>query len=62
MSEASREMTYEEMTVNIISHILAIEMPFGMKRDLIGHVLGLSYRHEGDIREATRICKKEEGE
>lgn len=68
MSEAVREMTYEEMTVNIISHILAIEMPFGMKRDLISHLLSLSYRHERDIKDAlytpTPSCtfKAEEGE
>ena len=68
MSEAVREMTYEEMTVNIILHILAIEMPFGMKRDLIGYLLSLSYRHERDIKDAlytpTPSCsfKAEEGE
>ena len=52
MSEAMREMTYDEMVANIIIQILAMETPFGIKRDLIGHILSLSYRHERDIKDA----------
>lgn len=68
MSEAMREMTYDEMVANIIIQILAMETPFGIKRDLIGHILSLSYRHERDIKDAlytpTPSCsfKAEEGE
>ncbi len=68
MSEALREMTYEEQIVNVIIHILAIEAPFGVKRDLISHILSLSYRHERDIKDALYTpapsCsfKAEEGE
>ena len=52
MSEAVREMTYEEQIANFIMNILAIEMPFDAKRDLIGHLLSLTYRHERDIKDA----------
>lgn len=52
MNETAREMTYEEQTVNIIMHILAMDTAFGMKRDLIGYVLGLSHRHEREIKDA----------
>lgn len=52
MSEAVREMTYEEQIANVIIHILTIETPFGVKRDLIGYILGLSYRYERDIKDA----------
>lgn len=52
MSEAVREMTYEEQIANIILYILAIDTPFGVKRDLISHILSLSYRHERDIKNA----------
>ena len=52
MSEAVREMTYEEMIANNIIHILAIETPFGVKRDLISRILSLSYRHERDVKDA----------
>lgn len=68
MSEAMREMTYDEMVANIIIQILAMETPFGIKRDLIGHILSLSYRHERDIKDAlytpTPSCsiKAKEGE
>ena len=68
MSEAVREMTYEEQITNVIMHILALETPFGVKRDLISHILSLSYRHERDIKDAlytpTPSCtlKAEEGE
>lgn len=51
-SETLREMTYEEMMVNIIMHILAIDVPFGVKRDMIGHVLSLSYKYESDVKDA----------
>lgn len=68
MSDTVREMTYDEQITNFIIEILAIETPFGVKRDLIGHVLSLSYRHERDIKDAlytpTPSCtfKAEEGE
>lgn len=52
MGEAVREMTYYEQIANLIMHILAIETPFGVKRDLISHLLGLSYRYERDIKDA----------
>ena len=52
MSEAVREMTYEEQIANFIMHILAIDTPFGVKRDLISQILSLSYRHERDIKDA----------
>ena len=68
MSEAVREMTYEEMIANAIMNILAIETPFGVKRELISHILALSYRYERDIKDAlytpTPSCtiRAEEGE
>lgn len=68
MSEAMREMTYDEQIANFIMHILAIDTPFGVKRDLISHILSLSYRHERDIKDAlytpTPSCTfpAEEGE
>ena len=52
MSEALREMTYDEMIANFIMHILAIETPFSVKRDLISYLLTLTYRHERDIKDA----------
>lgn len=52
MSETLREMTYEEQTANFIINIMAIDTPFGVKRDLIGQLLSLSYRHERDIKDA----------
>ena len=52
MSEAVREMTYDEQIANFIIHILAIETPFSVKRDLISHLLSLTYRHERDIKDA----------
>ena len=67
MGETLREMTYEEQIANVIIYILAIETPFGVKRDLISHILSLSYRHERDIKDAlytpTPSCtfKAEEG-
>lgn len=68
MSEAVREMTYEEQITNFIIYILAIDTPFGVKRDLISYILNLSYRHERDIKDAlytpTPSCTfpAEEGE
>lgn len=68
MSESLREMTCDEQIANFIMHILAIETPFGVKRDLIGDLLSLTYRHERDIKDAlytpTPSCsfKAEEGE
>lgn len=52
MSEAAREMTYDEQIANFIIYILAIETPFSVKRDLISHLLSLTYRHERDIKDA----------
>ena len=52
MSEALREMTYEEQTANVIINILAIETPFGVKRDLISTILSLSYMYERDVKNA----------
>lgn len=52
MSEAAREMTYDEQITNFIVHILAIETPFSVKRDLISHLLSLTYRYERDIKDA----------
>ena len=54
MSEAVREMTYDEQIANFIINILAIETPFHVKRDLISHLLSLTYRHERDIIDAIR--------
>ena len=39
MSEALREMTYDEQIANFIIHILAIETPFSVKRDLIIRII-----------------------
>ena len=67
MGEALREMTYDEQIADFIMHILAIETPFSVKRDLISHLLSLTYRHERDIKDAlytpTPSCsfKAEEG-
>lgn len=58
MSEALREMTYEEQIANFIIHILAIETSFGVKRDLISQVLSLSYKHERDVIDALRGKKQ----
>ena len=52
MSEAVREMTYDEQIANFIKYILAIETPFSVKRDLIGRLMSLTYRHERDIKDA----------
>lgn len=52
MSETAREMTYDEQIANVIINILAIETPFGVKRDLISHILSLSYRYERDVKNA----------
>ena len=67
MSEAVREMTYDEQISNFIMHILAIEAPLSVKRDLISNLLSLTYRHERDIKDAlytpppTCSFKEEEG-
>lgn len=67
MSEAVREMTYDEQISNFIIHILAIEAPLSVKRDLIGQLFSLTYRHERDIKDAlytpppTCSFKAEEG-
>lgn len=52
MSDTLREMTYDEQIANFIMNILAIETPFSVKRDLIGQLLSLTYRHERDIKDA----------
>ena len=52
MSDTLREMTYDEQIANFIMNILAIETPFSVKRDLIGQLLSLTYRHERDIKNA----------
>ena len=68
MSETLREMTTDEQISNFIINILAIETPFSVKRDLIGHLLSLTYRYERDIKDAlytpTPSCsfKAEESE
>ena len=54
MSEAAREMTYDEMIVNVIIHILALDVCMGTRRDLISHVLSLSDKHERDVIDASR--------
>lgn len=51
-SETLREMTYDEMTVNTIMHILALDVPFGVKRGMIGQVLSLSHKYESDVKDA----------
>ena len=66
MNEDLREMTYEEQVANVIIQILAIGTSFGVKRDLIGHILSLSYRYERDIKDALYTPRpsctfKEEG-
>ena len=50
MSESVREMTYDEQIASFIKHILAIETPFSVKRDLISRLLGLTYCHEREIK------------
>ena len=68
MSEAFREMTYDEQIAKFIMNILAIEAPLSVKRDLIGQLFSITYRHERDIENAlytpTPSCslKAEEGE
>ena len=68
MSEALREMTYDEQVANFIINILAIETPFSVKRDLISHLLSLTYLHERAVKDAlytpTPSCtlKAQEGE
>lgn len=52
MNEVVREMTYDELIADIIMHILAIETPFSVKRDLINRLLILTYRHEREIKDA----------
>lgn len=52
MNEAAREMTCDEQITNFIMHILAIETPFSVKRDLIGYLLSLTYRYEREIKDA----------
>lgn len=52
MGEVMREMPYEEQLANFIIYILAIDTPFGVKRDLISRILSLSYYHERDIKDA----------
>lgn len=52
MSKSMREMTYDEQIANFIMYILAIETPFSVKRELISHLLSLTYRHERDIKDA----------
>ena len=54
MSEAIREMTYDEQITNAIIHILSLEQPMGVRRDLISHVLALSYKHDRDVIDALR--------
>ena len=54
MSEAVREMTYDEQITNVIIHILALELPMGERRDLISHVLALSYKHDRDVIDALK--------
>lgn len=54
MSEAVREATFDEYITNVIIHILALETAFGVKRDLISHILGISYRHERELVDARR--------
>ena len=54
MGEAVREMTYDEQITNVIMHILALELPMGQRRDLISHILSLSYKHERDMMEVIR--------
>ena len=49
MSETVREATFEEQAQNMIIHILALELPFNMKRDLVGQVFSLSYIHEQNM-------------
>jgi len=68
MSDTAREMTYEEQVANFIINVLALDIMFCHKRDLIGLILGLSYRHERELKDAlytqTPSCtlKAEEGE
>ena len=52
MSEVAKEMTRDEQIANFIMHILAIETPFGVKRDLISDLLSLTYGYERDIKDA----------
>lgn len=59
MSEAVREMTYDEMIVNAIMNILALDVPMGVRRDLISHILSLSYRHEREVINALREARNE---
>ena len=54
MSETVREATFDEQAQNMIIHILALELPFNMKRDLVGQVFSLSYIHEQNMITASR--------
>ena len=54
MNENAREATFEEYMADFIIYILAMDTAFGVKRDLIGRLLGISYRYEKDVADATR--------
>ncbi len=54
MSDAVREATFDEYVANVIIHILALETTFGVKRDLISQILGLPYKHERELVDASR--------
>ena len=54
MNENTREATFEEHMTDFIIHILAMDTAFGVKRDLIGRILGISYRYERDVADAIR--------
>ena len=60
MSEAVREMTFDEQIASFIMHIMAIETPFSSKRDLIGYLLSLSYCHEREIKDALHTPTEEQ--
>ena len=59
MSEACREMTYDEMIANVIINILAMDVPMGVKRDMISHILALSYRYERDMIQTQREVRND---
>ena len=49
-----RQATFEEQAQNMSIHILTLELPFGMKRDLLGQLMSLTYIHEQDMFDASR--------
>lgn len=54
MNEDKREATVEEYMTDFIIQILSLDATFGFKREMIGRILGISYRYEKDVADAIR--------